>query len=926
MKFIGNNYLSLSDQTGLNFNLNISVSNLSGNCNLGFYGQGEDINFKFDQGKIYDPENRIVYFYAAEENINLSGNISPTNYSYNINNNPFCLNGFKNSFTINEYYVETSNCSVECDIQILGTRPNYTLNLNPIFYITGTNYIEGNINNSNNLTFKIYSGSISIPTGFNIKNISTNITNTGYFTINHYSYTKNQIEEERAYPIQVNLFTNFGQITQDFISTGSYSGYKNITLTLSDLTDYFSRTGITTGLGDFQNNNFLLNFNILSGSLRMAPTELDKYLSLKLEYYGGKTGVYDYNVFATGYLNDTITGFISGSGILEKTISFIGTGYDDISGIIKTGLTTGIIKDIFFSSGFSSQNINITYSGYIDNYLITLNSGFDISGISSNGFLNYYTYLYKNVYNSTTQFSGNDLSENDNFGHSIAATSGKMIIIGSPGTNVSTYNDVGSIYIFTGNSNYYNQVIKITGNNAKTGDGFGTSLATTQSGNIIYIGATGRRINNITGGAVYIFTGNSLINSWTQNRMITGIDPSGFDSFGYSLASNRNNSVLVIGAPNKNISNLTGVGSAYIFTGDGISAWGQWSGKITGSDSLSGDNFGYSIAVSNTAEQIIIGAPHDDIGTYSNAGSVYIFSGNGVDTWGQSVKITGGDTLTNDGFGNSIALNSNATIIAIGSTGNSSSQGAVYIFTGNGTNSWVQRQKISAFDATNNDRFGHSLKMTQDGTKIIVGAYGDSNDGGLGAGSIYIFTGNGLSWAHQSKIIPSYLNAFQRFGASLTFCNNESSIAVGIPSYNDPGTTLNDIGSVQIIDYPLLSGFVGQIIATGLISQNSNYFATGNISGNSFNKKFLDTFNLLSGFYSSGLVTGLTDFSNNNFIQNGYYTNSGMIQSGLNNLYLQVKTKNYLDNNLLTGKLTISGYTLDGKKSSVIIQYITGVN
>ena len=87
-----------------------------------------------------------------------------------------------------------------------------------------------------------------------------------------------------------------------------------------------------------------------------------------------------------------------------------------------------------------------------------MNSGFNISGISSNGFLNYYTYLYQNIYNSTIQFSGNDLSENDNFGHSIAATSGKMIMIGTPGSNILTYNDVGSVYIFTGNSNYYNQV------------------------------------------------------------------------------------------------------------------------------------------------------------------------------------------------------------------------------------------------------------------------------------------------------------------------------------------------------------------------------------------------------------------------------------------------------------------------------------
>jgi len=485
MIFSGNNYLSLSYQTGLSFNVDVAVDNLNGNCNLGFSGQNKNLNFKFDQGKIFDPENRLVYFYEANENINISGDISPNKYSYYINNDPICLNGNKTSYTISGYYVNTSNCSADSKVIIQGARPTYSLNLSPIFYITGINYLTGSINNGNNLNFQIYSGSVSIPEGFTIQNISNFVTNTGYFQINHYPITSGQLEDERLYEVQLNLFTNFGEVTENFTTTGSYSGYVNVNLDVSNISDFFTRTGIQTGLGNFKDNNFSTTFSIISGSLRSAPTELNKYLHVKLEYSGGNTGNFNYNIFATGYRNDTITGFISGTGFLSKRISFAGTGYDDISGISRTGFITGVIGNSFAINGSTNQNVNIIYSGYINDYLVTTASRITISGAAINGELNYYSYLYINEYNDTVNISGNDLRTGDFFGSSVAGTLGQLVIIGSPGSDLNTYRDAGSIYIFTGSNTGLSQVAKITGDNLRTGDGFGSSLAASTNGNII---------------------------------------------------------------------------------------------------------------------------------------------------------------------------------------------------------------------------------------------------------------------------------------------------------------------------------------------------------------------------------------------------------------------------------------------------------
>lgn len=926
MIFTGNNYLSLSYQTGISFNIDIGVDNLNGNCNLGFSGENKNLNFKLNNGKIFDPENRLVYFYEANENINISGDISPNKYSYYINNNVICLNGDKSSYIISGYYINTSNCNANSEVIIQGTRPTYSLNLSPIFYITGTNYLTGSINNGNNLNFRIFSGSVTIPEGFTIENISNFITDTGYFEINHYLITSGQLEDERLYEIQLNLLTNFGEVTQNFITTGSYSGYVNINLDVSNITDFFARTGIQTGLGNFKNNDFSTTFSIVSGSLRSAPIELDKYLHVKLEYTGGNTGNFNYNIFATGYKNDTITGFISGTGFLSKQISFAGTGYDSISGVSRTGFITGVIGDSFSINGSINQNVNIIYSGYIDNYLITRPSGVKISGTAINGDLNYYSYLYINDYNDTANISGNDLKTGDFFGSCVAGTLGKLVVIGSPGSDINTYKNAGSIYIFTGSNTGFFQVAKITGNNLLTGDGFGSSLAASTNGDIIYIGATGKKINtvnSVTGGAVYIFTGNSSINSWTQNIMITGIQTSGLDLFGYSLDSNITNNILVVGAPNKKIGDSLSAGAAYIFTGNGIDYWSQWSGIITGQDIAAGDNFGFSTKISNDGQSIFIGAPNDNLNTYMDAGSVYIFTGNAIDYWGQSLKITGSRSNIGHGFGHSISINSNGRIVAIGATGSNLASGNVYIFTGNGINLWRESQILTGSNLNSNSQFGYSIKMNPDATKLLIGAVGKTVEGSASAGSIYVFTGQNGYWIEDKIITGNLIQNNKKLGYSLDLFNNESSIIAGIPFYDNNSYT--DCGLTKSFDYVIFSGFIGKIIATGNISSTNSYVATGNITGNSYKRIFTEAFNLITGLYLSGNITGLVDFSANNYIQNGYFIRSGIIGTGFNDIFIQAKTKNYPDDNTLTGKLTISGYTLDNKNNRVNIQYITGI-
>ena len=100
---------------------------------------------------------------------------------------------------------------------------------------------------------------------------------------------------------------------------------------------------------------------------------------------------------------------------------------------------------------------------------------------------------------------------------------------------------------------------------------------------------------------------------------------------------------------------------------------------------------------------------------------------------------------------------------------------------------------------------------------------------------------------------------------------------------------------------------------------------TGSITGLEYNKIFVNTFNILTGYYTGSVVTGIVDFNQNNYITGDKYLRQSLIGSGINKINFKIRTKNYYDDYKMTGKLTISGFdTISGINNSVISMYITG--
>jgi FG-GAP repeat len=263
------------------------------------------------------------------------------------------------------------------------------------------------------------------------------------------------------------------------------------------------------------------------------------------------------------------------------------------------------------------------------------------------------------------------------------------------------------------------------------------------------------------------------VTNW-ETVKVTASDGSADDNFGYGV--DVDGDTAVIGAID-----VAGHGMAYVFQRD---AGGNWSevAKLSASDGANGDQFGQFVAISG--DLVIVSARGNDSGG-SGAGAAYIFGRDegGADNWGEVKKIVSGDPAASDDFGSAVDLEGNTAVV--GSNGDSSNTGAVYVFYQDqgGTDNWGQVKKITANDAATNDSLGTSVSLA--GDVLISGAYGDDTF----KGSAYIFyrnQGGSNNWGQVKKLTATSPANSDYFGWS---SHTDGTIAaVGVPLDDDNGS------------------------------------------------------------------------------------------------------------------------------------------
>jgi hypothetical protein len=278
---------------------------------------------------------------------------------------------------------------------------------------------------------------------------------------------------------------------------------------------------------------------------------------------------------------------------------------------------------------------------------------------------------------------------------------------------------------------------------------FGASIAV--SGTTAIVGATTANGGPGQGtGAAYVFVKGPA--GWTQQAKLAASDPVGTakENFGFSVALDGD--TAVIGAPNRGTfpgDPFGQAGAAYVFQRSGT----KWSQQAilteTPSGGVTGDFFGFSVAVSGGT--VLASAPGTAIpGHDVNSGGVFEFVRSGA-AWPQVAKFAGADTAPGDTFGWDVALSGGTALI--GAPRNSAVlPGSAYVFTKTSTG-FTERAELAAPDSQNGDLFGRSVALS--GRTALVGAPGCCafNPGeGLFRGAAYTFVRSGGRWVSRAKL------------------------------------------------------------------------------------------------------------------------------------------------------------------------------
>ena len=156
-----------------------------------------------------------------------------------------------------------------------------------------------------------------------------------------------------------------------------------------------------------------------------------------------------------------------------------------------------------------------------------------------------------------------------------------------------------------------------------------------------------------------------------------------------------------------------------------------------------GDNSGYSVSLSGDGTIVAIGAPNND-GSGNQAGLVRVYQ-NIAGTWTQIGTDINGETA-GDQSGWSVSLSNDGTKVAIGAPGNDGSYtnaGSVRVYQ-NIAGTWTQIGTDINGEATG-ENSGWSVSLSSDGTVVAIGAY--NNDGnGTNAGSVRVYQNIAGTW------------------------------------------------------------------------------------------------------------------------------------------------------------------------------------
>ncbi|MEM9460654.1 MAG: integrin [Myxococcota bacterium] len=201
----------------------------------------------------------------------------------------------------------------------------------------------------------------------------------------------------------------------------------------------------------------------------------------------------------------------------------------------------------------------------------------------------------------------------------------------------------GAVYVFVRDDmGQWSQQTYVKASNTEASDEFGHRVALSDDGGTLAVGAY-KEANGA--GAVYLYVRNEK-DAWSHQAYIKASNAAEGDQFGHSVALSDDGRILAVGADRED-SGATGIGgneadiskpdagAVYVFVRDGQDVWSQ-EAYVKAPNTDEGDQFGYAVALRGDGSTVAVGAVREDgsaIGVggdqndddEGNAGAVYLY-------------------------------------------------------------------------------------------------------------------------------------------------------------------------------------------------------------------------------------------------------------------------------------------------------------
>jgi hypothetical protein len=251
-------------------------------------------------------------------------------------------------------------------------------------------------------------------------------------------------------------------------------------------------------------------------------------------------------------------------------------------------------------------------------------------------------------------------------------------------------------------------------------------------------------------------------------QTVDAFNPSSDEQYGRSSISGDGNTLVIHGInPGSTGRNETDRGFIDVY----IKSSGTWTRQTrlrSTNQSTEGTfgSFGSSTQLSTDGNRLLVSDQYNYTqGT--DAGAFFTFVRTGT-TWAQESVLYPPDQLDDfDGFG-VFSASDDQTILAVaarGEDGQTSNEGAVYIYTRSGS-TWTYQQTVQAPTPAQDYLFGFSVAVSPDGQMLAVS---DAPSGQIKKVYVYTRSGNQFNWSQT--ITFSGQTSSDSFGSSLAFSN-----------------------------------------------------------------------------------------------------------------------------------------------------------